>query len=191
MQSWFGLRMIETRPPFSLWRSVTAVLGFTLLIAVCAQIAIPFYPVAITMQTWAVLMAGALLGARQGTASVVLYIMLGAAGLPVLANGAGGFAAVAGASAGYLIAFPAVAFIAGWAAEQGRLDRPASSFAILLAAHLLTLATGVGWLILSAGLDPARAVQVGAVPYLIGAVVKSALVLAALWGWRRIAGPRA
>lgn len=191
MQLWFGMGMTATRPTPSLWRRATAVLGFTASIALCAQIAIPFYPVAITLQTWAVLLAGAVLGARWGTASVVLYIVLAAAGLPVLANGAGGLASVAGASAGYLIGFPAAAFIAGWAAEQGRLDRPASGFAILLAAQLLTLAAGAGWLILSVGLDPARAVQVGAVPYLIGAVIKSALVLAVLWGWRRIAGTRA
>lgn len=176
----------DKRPRGRLWRKLAGLLGFTLLIAVCAQIAIPFYPVAITMQTWAVLLAGAVLGPRWGTASVVVYIALGAAGLPVLANGAGGLAAVASASAGYLIAFPAAAFIAGCAANGGALERPASGLVILLAAHLLTLATGVGWLILSVGLDPTRAVQIGAAPYLIGAVVKSVLVLAALWVWRRI-----
>lgn len=177
--------MTATRPPSSAWRILFSVLGFTVLIAVCARIAIPFYPVPITLQTWAVLLAGAVLGPRWGTVSVVAYIALAALGFPVLANGSGGFGAVTGASAGYLIAFPAVAFIAGWAAEQGRLDRPLSGFFILLTAHVLTLVTGVVWLILSAGLDPMRAIQVGAVPYLIGAIVKSVLVLAALWLWRR------
>lgn len=166
-------------------RILFAGLGFTVLIAICARISIPFYPAPITLQTWAVLLAGAVLGPRWGTTSVVAYIALAALGFPVLANGSGGFAAVTGASAGYLIAFPAAAFIAGWAAEQERLDRPLSGFCILLAAHLLTLATGVVWLILSAGLDPTRAIQVGAAPYLIGAVVKSVLVLAALWLWSR------
>ena len=162
------------------------VLGGAILIAVCAQIAIPFYPVPITMQTWAVLLAGAVLGARWGTTSVVLYLGLAIAGLPVLANGAGGFAAATGASAGYLIGFPAAAFIAGWGSEQGLLDRAGPGLAILLAAHALTLATGVGWLIVSVGLDPARAVEVGALPFLVGAVVKSALVLIVLRLWRRV-----
>lgn len=169
---------------------LASVASFAVLIAVCAQIAIPFYPVPITMQTWAVLLAGAMLGARGGTTSVVLYLGLAVAGLPVLANGAGGFAAATGASAGYLIGFPAAAFIAGWASEQGRLDRAGSGLVVLLAAHALTLATGVGWLIVSVGLDPVRALEVGALPFLIGAVVKSALVLVGLRVWRRVrSGP--
>lgn len=177
--------MTATRHPSNAWRILFSVLGFTVLIAICARIAIPFYPVPITLQTWAVLLGGAVLGPRWGAASVVVYIAVAALGFPVLANGSGGFAAVTGASAGYLIAFPAAAFIAGWAAEQRRLDRPLSGFCILLAAHVLTLATGVVWLILSAGLEPMRAIQVGAAPYLIGTVVKSVLVLAALWLWTR------
>jgi len=164
---------------------LASVVGFSILIAVCAQIAIPFYPVPITMQTWAVLVAGAMLGSRWGTASVVFYLGLAVVGLPVLANGAGGFAAATGASAGYLIGFPAAAFIAGWAAEQGRLDRAPPGLAILLAAHAVTLATGVGWLSVSVGLDPVRAIEVGALPFLIGAMMKSALVLVVLRIWRR------
>jgi biotin transport system substrate-specific component len=74
------------RPAGRPWRKLAGLLGFTLLICVCAQIAIPFYPVAITMQTWAVLLVGAVLGPRWGTASVVVYIALGGAGVPVLAN---------------------------------------------------------------------------------------------------------
>lgn len=177
--------MTATRRTPGLWRLVLATLGFTVLMTVCARIAIPFYPVAITLQTWAVLVSGAILGPRWGTASVALYLALAAAGLPVLANGGGGLAAVTGASAGYLIGFPAAAFLTGWAAEQGRLDRPLSGFVILLLAHALTLVTGVAWLIISVGLDPSRAVTVGALPYLIGAVVKSGLVLVTLWAWRR------
>ncbi|CAN5228150.1 biotin transporter BioY [soil metagenome] len=178
--------MTEARHTDPLWRSLLMILGFVGLIAMCARIAIPFYPVPITLQTGAVLLAGALSGPRRGVAAVVLYLALAAAGLPVLANGAGGLAAMTGGTAGYLIAFPACAFIAGWAAEQGRLDAVVQGFVILLIAHAVTLALGVAWLILSVGLDPARAVEVGATPFLIGAVIKSALVLATLWIWRRI-----
>lgn len=174
------------RPRPALWRSLAVILAFVVLIALCARVAIPFYPVPITLQTWAVLLAGAVLGSRRGVVAILVYLAAGAAGLPVLANGAGGLAAMTGGTAGYLIAFPACAFIAGWAAEQGRLRAPVQGFAILLLAHAVTLVLGVAWLILSVGLDPGRAVEVGATPFLIGAVVKSGLVLAALWLWRRL-----
>ncbi|CAN5125984.1 biotin transporter BioY [soil metagenome] len=177
--------MTEARHSDPLWRSVLMILGFVGLIAICARIAIPFYPVPITLQTWAVLVTGALSGPRRGVGAVALYLAMAAVGLPVLANGAGGLSAVTGGTAGYLIAFPAAAFIAGWAAEQGRLGVSLQGFVILLIAHAVTLALGVAWLILSIGLDPIRAVQVGATPFLIGAVIKSGLVLATLWIWRR------
>lgn len=186
----FGLAMVQARRPErprpALWRSLAEILAFVVLIALCAQVAIPFYPVPITMQTWAVLVAGAVLGSRRGVVAVLVYLAAGAAGAPVLANGAGGLASVTGGTAGYLIAFPAAAFISGWAAEQGRLKAAGQGFAILLLAHAVTLILGVAWLILSVGLDPARAVEVGATPFLIGAVVKSALVLATLELWRRV-----
>ncbi len=171
--------------PRDVWLRIVATVGFVLLIAVAAQIAIPLYPLPMTMQTWAVLLAGAVLGPRWGVASVVLYLALAMAGLPVLANGAGGMIAATGGSAGYLIAFPAAAFLIGWAREQGGMDRPLPGFTVLLLAHALILACGTGWLILSIGLDSGRAVQVGATPFLIGAMVKSGLVLAtlALWRW--------
>ena len=170
----------------SVWLMMSGTVGFALLIAVAAQIAIPLYSVPMTMQTWAVLLAGAVLGPRWGVASVVLYLALAMAGLPVLANGAGGMIAATGGSAGYLMGFPAAAFLIGWAREQGGLERPLPGFAILLLAHALILACGTGWLILSIGLDPGRAVQVGATPFLIGAVVKTGLVLATLALWRRL-----
>ncbi|WGM46353.1 Biotin transporter BioY2 [Brevundimonas sp. NIBR10] len=172
--------------PRSVWLMMSGTVGFALLIAVAAQIAIPLYPVPMTMQTWAVLLAGAVLGPRWGVASVVLYLALAMAGLPVLANGAGGMIAATGGSAGYLMGFPAAAFLIGWAREQGGLERPLPGFAILLLAHALILACGTGWLILSIGLDPGRAVQVGATPFLIGALVKAVLVLATLWLLRRL-----
>lgn len=166
-------------------RTIVATLGFALLIALAAQVSIPLYPVPMTLQTAAVLLAGGVLGARWGTAAVVLYLALAVAGLPVLADGAGGFRAASGGTAGYLIAFPAAAFVTGWAAERGWLTRVLPGMTVLVGAHLLTLALGVTWLILSVGLDPLRAVDVGATPFLIGAVLKSGLVLAALWAWRR------
>lgn len=173
-----------------MWRTALIALCFTGLIAVCAQVAFPFYPVAITLQTFAVLLAGALLGAPGGALAVLAYLGLAALGAPVLSGGAGGWSAMTGANAGYLIGFVPAVLLAGWAGDRGDLKDLGRGMGLLLVAHGLILAFGVAWLIFKLGSAPLRAFEVGAVPYLIGAVVKSMLVLGSLWLLRQIA-PRA
>lgn len=162
--------------------SALLILAFAALTALCARIDIPMVPVPMTMQTFAVLLAGAVLGPWKGTASVLLYLVLGAAGLPVLSDGASGLAPFAGSTAGYLFAFPLAALVVGLLFEHapGRLAR----FGLLLAAHVLILALGAGWLATDIG--PAAALQHGVTPFLIGMVVKSALVVAAAEGLSRL-----
>lgn len=173
-----------------LWRTGLIALCFAGLIAVCAQVAFPFYPVAITLQTFAVLLAGALLGMQGGVLAVLGYLGLAALGAPVLSGGAGGWSAMTGANAGYLIGFIPAVLLAGWAGPGGQLKEAGRGFGLLVLAHGLILACGVAWLVLKVGMAPVRAFEVGAMPYLIGAAAKSMLVLAALWLLRQIA-PRA
>ncbi len=78
---------------------------FTALIAVLAQISIPFYPVPFTMQVFGVLLAGILLGSRAGLLSLLTYLILGAAGLPVFAMGRAGLQVILGPTGGYLLGF--------------------------------------------------------------------------------------
>jgi biotin transport system substrate-specific component len=87
--------------------------AFAALTAVGARIEIPHQPVPFTMQTLAVLLAGALLGPRNGFLSQILYLLAGIAGLPVFAAGAIGFAKIVGPTGGYLLAFPVAAFVTG------------------------------------------------------------------------------
>jgi len=99
---------------------VALIAVFAAFIAVCAQFALPFSVngVEFSLQPFAVLLTGAVLGARRGFLSVVLYLVLGAAGLPVFLHGGSGVGQFVGATGGYLLTFPLVAFLTGLAAER-------------------------------------------------------------------------
>src|SRR3989344_4977730 len=108
-------------PRLTLAQNLRLVAGGSLLVALCAQVALPlpFSPVPVTGQTFAVLLLGATLGARRSAAALLLYLVEGAAGLPVFApGGLPGVARLAGPTGGYLLAIPAAAFLVGLAAEQ-------------------------------------------------------------------------
>src|SRR5438093_5499711 len=115
--------------------NVVLVASASLVTALGAQLAIPlpWSPVPITGQTFAVLLTGAVLGARRGFLAQALYLAEGAMGLPVFAGGAAGVAKLMGPTAGYLIAFPFAAMLTGALAERG-WDR---RFLTMLAAMLL------------------------------------------------------
>ena len=100
-------------------------------------------------------------------------------GLPVLAGGAGGLAYFAGPTGGYLAAFPIAAAMTGWMAERGWNGRRVGlAFASMLAANLLCLALGALWLSSTLGIE--KAVAFGVTPFLVGALIKSALGAAIL-----------
>jgi biotin transport system substrate-specific component len=153
------------------------VLG-ALLIAALAQVAIPlpFTPVPITGQTFAVLLVGAALGSKRGLAALSLYSLMGLSGLPVFAGGASGIAYSLGPTLGYLAGFLAAAYIVGLLAERG-LDRSVrTSLVPFLVGTLVIYAFGAGWLAIQFGVE--KALTLGVLPFLIGDAVK--LVLAAL-----------
>lgn len=113
---------------------VALIAGFAALIAACALLpAIPTgTPVPITLQTFAVLLAGACLGARRGFLAVVLYIVVGAAGLPVFSGGASGLPVLVGPSAGYLLGFPFAAALTGFLVERLPRRRVATSVPLIM-----------------------------------------------------------
>jgi biotin transport system substrate-specific component len=163
------------------------VLGASVVTALAAQIAIPlpFTPVPITGQTFAVVLSGAVLGARRGALAQLLYLAEGALGLPVFAVGGAGVATLLGPTGGYLIAFPIAAAITGALAQRG-WDR---RFATMLAAMLLASAAifGFGLLGLSRFLPADRVVAAGVLPFIPGDLIKSTLAaLAFPLVWRRV-----
>src|SRR6184192_3006969 len=97
------------------------IVGASLFVALCARITLPlpFTPVPLSLQNFGVLLVGLLLGSRRGFAALLLYLAEGASGLPVFTPGWGGIAQLLGPTGGYLIAYPIVAFCAGWIWEHG------------------------------------------------------------------------
>lgn len=165
-------------PRLTLAQNLLLVAGGSLLVALCAQISLPlpFSPVPVTGQTFAVLLLGATLGARRGAAALLLYLMEGAAGLPVFApGGLPGAARLAGPTGGYLVAFPAAALLIGLLAEK--LPRRWWTWlGAALAAEALILAAGTAWLALVTEASWPEAARLGAWPFLPGSVAKAALV---------------
>src|SRR5260370_5606541 len=109
------------------------------LLAGSAQvsIALPFTPVPITGQTFAVLLVGASLGTVRGATSALFYLLLGVAGAPVYAHGAEGFAVITGASGGYLVRYPFASALTGWLAERRWGRGFSSAVRAILTGHLL------------------------------------------------------
>jgi biotin transport system substrate-specific component len=164
------------------------VIAGSLIVAAMAQIKIPlpFTPVPLSAQTLGVVLVGAALGSRRGAASLALYLIEGAVGLPVFTAGAG-LAYFVGPTAGYLAGFIAAAYVAGYFAERKADRRVMSSFTVFMLAQTLILALGSAWLAFGLGLGVSKALVAGMLPFIPGEVVKSALAALALptiWKFR-------
>jgi biotin transport system substrate-specific component len=177
----------------------TLVLTGALTVAVLAQVEVPLWPVPITGQTLGVIVVGAALGARRGALSLLSYLGLGLAGLPVFAGLSGGLASVAKPSFGFIIGFVFAAFVAGWFAERSWDRRPALAFAGFAAASVVPFLVGVPYMafilnnVLGLGYGLGDVLAVGVLPFLVGGVVKAALAAAivpAAWALVRAADRR-
>ncbi|MFQ5555227.1 MAG: biotin transporter BioY, partial [Acidimicrobiia bacterium] len=159
--------------------TAASIVGFALLTAAAAQVRIqlPFTPVPITGQTFAVLLSGAALGAVAGGASQLLYLGLGAVGLPFYAGGEAGWDVVSGATGGYLLGFVAAAIVVGMLAER-RQDRTVwSAMPAFLLGSVVIYFIGVPWLYASvdAITTGEQAVATGFTPFIIGDLIKIGL----------------
>jgi biotin transport system substrate-specific component len=183
------LRQIDAVPTFiaAMWPARTGtglrlaaltVLG-SLALTLSAKLQVPFYPVPMTMQSLVVLLIGLAFGWRLGTATVLLYLAEGLAGLPVFAGTPEkgiGLAYMMGPTGGYLAGFVLAAAFLGWLAERG-WDRSLWRTALALSlGHALLFVPGIAWLALFVG-GP-KAVALGLTPFLWGSVVKTALGVA-------------
>lgn len=156
-------------------KNVALVIGASLLVAVCAQISVPlpFTPVPLSLVNFAVLLVGLMLGSKRGFAALALYLAEGAVGLPVFAH-AGGITHLIGPAAftgGYLIAYPFVAFVAGFIFERSSRSF-ASGVVASTAAELLLFLSGVSWLMLLFHTSFATAVGFGLYPFFFGEIIK-------------------
>ena len=157
--------------------SLGLVVGFALLTALAAQavIPLPFTPVPITGQTFAVLLAGASLGGTLGAASMALYVLLGAVGLPFFAEGSSGWEVVRGATGGYLIGFIVAAWLVGKLAER-RQDRTVpTAIPLFLLGSVVIYLIGVPWLAAGLAVTGTEAMELGLVPFIVGDLLKVAI----------------
>lgn len=165
------------------------VLAGTVLVALAAQVSIPlpFTPVPITGQTFAVVLVGAGLGATRGFLSLALYWLVGIAGAPVYAQQSSGWETFMGPTGGYLIGFVVAAAVTGWLAQR-RWDRQfRSSVAAMLTGNVLIYACGLPWLAVNLGTNLEDTLEAGLYPFIVGDVLKLYLAGALLpLTWRAI-----
>jgi len=156
----------------SLIKQAGLVIGASAIVAVCARLVLPlpFTPVPMTLANFGVLLVGLALGSRRGFAAAALYLGWGALGLPVFAGGAAGPAYLTGATAGYLWAYPVVAFIAGWITERGARSFVRNLLAAT-AAEVVLFASGISWLAIMTH-SWQRAAFFGLYPFLFAEVMK-------------------
>ena len=146
---------------------------FAALTAVGAFLAIPIGPVPIVLQNMFVYLAGLLLGGRWGLASVGVYLLAGACGLPVFAGGLGGISRFIGPTGGYLIGYLPAVFLIGTISQKAN-PRVVSDVLAMICGTLVLYACGVSWLKIATGLPPAKALALGMYPFLIGDALKIA-----------------
>ncbi|MFI5208924.1 MAG: biotin transporter BioY [Gemmatimonadales bacterium] len=156
-------------------------------IAAQAALVLPFTPVPVSLQGLAVLLTGGLFGASVGAGAMVIYLALGAFGLPVFASGSSGLNHLFGPTGGYLLAFPVAAFVTGRVAERGRLARCLLGAALGMALlHLV----GLTWLAIVTG-RPVASSLAGLGPVALSDLAKVLVATLVLWKFAGTLRPRA
>ena len=176
-------------------KTAALVVAFALLTGFTALWEIPlgFTPVPMTGQTFAVLLAGATLGLRAGAASQLLYLALGAFGMPFFAGGSSGWEVLAGPTVGYLIGFVAAASVVGRLAEAKADRRALTAVPAFVVGSLTIYLCGVTGLMITTGMGLGEAIVAGVLPFLIGDAIKAGLaglLLPAVWKRSTVNGQR-
>ena len=157
--------------PGALVRDIALVAGGAALTGAAAQLTfpVPGTPVPMTGQTFAALLVGATLGARRGAASMLVYLLVGALGVPWFQHASAG---LSGASAGYIVGFVFAGALVGTLAGRGGDRTPLRTAGTMVLGNLVIYAFGVPWLMASTGFDLATALDKGVYPFLIGDALK-------------------
>lgn len=169
----------------SIAANITMVVAGAALTAGAAQLAIPMWPVPITGQTFAVLLVGTTLGALRGALSMVLYVALGAIGLPIFTEGASGWQVIAGPTGGYLVGFVLAAVLTGWLAQRSWDRKVIGAGVAFLAGTVVIYSVGLPWLSVALGQlgypnDLGATLQAGLLPFVPGDIIKAVVAGALL-----------
>jgi biotin transport system substrate-specific component len=173
-------------------RQVALVVGASLFVALCAHITIPlpFTPVPLTVQNFGVLLVGLVLGSRRGFAALALYLAEGAMGMPVFSPvGAGGIAHLLGPTGGFLLAYPLVAWLAGYVMEHGRKSFARAAVGGLLG-EIVLFTGGLTWLAVLTH-SAAQAFRWGLYWFLFAEVIKVMMAAGIAARWQRHSGAQA
>jgi biotin transport system substrate-specific component len=171
--------------PLDVVRQVGLVIGFSLLTFAAAQVVIPLGPIPITGSTFAVLLTGALLGSRLGAMAMIAYLVEGASGLPFFAGFHGGLLHLMGPTGGYLIAFPAAAYITGAFAEHGWDRRFITAAAAMAIGSAIIMLSGWAWFSVLMHTSPMLTLYATVVKFIPGDIIKICLAAAVLpSGWK-------
>ena len=159
-------------------RDITQIGLAAALIAILAQISIPMPTgVPMTLQTFAIPFVGIILGSKKGTIAAVIYVLLGAVGLPVFAGFKGGLGIVLGLTGGFIVSFPIMAFLAGLGLEMGGTVR---LYAGLVAGAVINYIIGTCWFVVAAHSTFAAAFAACVLPFIPTAIIK--IILAGIIG---------
>jgi len=177
---------------FEIMRQIALIVGATVFVALCARITIPLMPltpVPLTVQNLGVLLVGLLLGSRRGFAAMMLYLVQGMAGLPVFSPaGPGGVAQLFGPTGGFLLAYPFVAFVAGYLSERGKRSFARAVISGFIA-EILLFVGGLSWLyVLTHSL--AKAAYLGLYWFIAAEVMKIMFAAAIATRWHRVGSGR-
>jgi biotin transport system substrate-specific component len=143
------------------------------LIAAGAYLALPIGPVPIVLQNFFIFLSGLLLGPRWGVASVGVYLMAGALGLPVFAGGIGGIGRFAGPTGGYLLGYLPAVYMIGWISKKSK-GRGALDVLAMVCGSIVIYTCGVSWLKILSGMTLAKTLAVGMYPFILGDGLKIA-----------------
>ncbi len=164
--------------PRSAVRNLVLVVAGAAFVGLSAQVSIPlpFTPVPLTGQTFAVLLTAASLGMWRGVASMALYAVAGLAGVPWFADGSSAFkGGVLVVSFGYVLGFIAAAALVGWLAERGATRTAPRTAGLMILGNVVIYAIGATWLAAALDVSLAKAFDLGVQPFLIGDALKVAL----------------
>ena len=157
-------------------RDITTIAVMAALICVAGPISIPVGPIPVSLASFAVYMAGAVLGSKKGTAAVVLYLLIGIAGVPVFSGFTGGFQKLAGVTGGYLAGYIPCAWITGMAHADSldiKAERPRLAAAACAGTVVLYL-IGTAWFMIQTGRNITESLSMCVLPFLPGDALKIA-----------------
>ena len=156
--------------------SMTSIALMAAVICVVGPFTLPIGPVPITLAPLAILLSVYILGTKKGTIALLIYLLIGAVGVPVFSGFTGGIGKLAGPTGGYLIGYIFFAFIAGWFIHRF-YDKVVIQFLGMVLALAVLYAFGTAWLAYSAGMTFGAALAVGVLPFIVFDLIKIVIAI--------------